>query len=415
MKPHADDQPDFIVNDTAIDAIETHQIAASGPSRLQLLGIGVVVAALGWLVITSGTGEDQTSAPTTDAPPPDTDPPDTDPPETAPEPVEPRVAGEPRVTGQLRNDQTFEVYEASPGVLCVTFPDNPPDEPSSDTCHLELESASGARVIDDVLVFGYLTADAESASIRYRSGQPSNSGIRLEANAGFFALPLRDDNAYRLQYRDRDYDIESEVPLVALRGGPSQSPADADRDNVPSAIAALSFSRRLDVVAEWTTFPEGPMVFSRQPTLLATAPGWGELLLLDLTGTRIERSTPVPSLRLSAQLSRPDAHYFLGEQVATPNQLAVDRDEVRFPVALVRIDRDTGEHLIRLFPQASTNEEPDISPIIGRPGWELGPELPTIDVTVIGGADDVVRLRTVDGESLPLDGATLLPIEQLSD
>lgn len=144
--------------------------------------------------------------------------------------------------------------------------------------------------------------------------------------------------------------------------------------------------------------------------MLATQPGWGEILLLDPTGTRIERSTPIPSLRLTAQLSRPEAHYFLGQQVATPNQMAVDRDELRFPVALVRIDRATGEHLIVLFPQASINDEPNIAPIVGRPGWEVGPQLPDIDVTAIGGVDGVIQLKATDGNPIQLDGATLQPL-----
>ncbi len=392
VDPEPDDLPPVLIDEAPTTELTTELVAPSR-SIVGLLGVGTVIVGLGWLVVTGGNDGVALPPTTTVASAPDIDP--------------PALTGDPAVAGVLQDGRTFEVSESSPGVLCVTFPDDPGN--AAETCHLELESASGAGVVDDLLVFGYLTAGAESASVRYRSGQSINDGVRVEQTAGFFALPLRSDDAYRLQYRTGDFDIESEVPLVALRGGPSQSPEAATRDDVPADVAALPFNLRVDVVAEWTDLSEGPMVWSRQPTLLATQPGWGELLRLDATGTLIERSTPIPSLRLTAQLARPDANYFLGEQVATPDQLAVDRQEMTFPVALVRIDRDTGEHLIRLFPQASTNDEPDTGPIIGRPGWVIGPELAEIDVSTIGGIDSDVRLRTADGNSIQLDGATLLP------
>lgn len=393
VQPERIDLEPVLIDETPATEL-TRDVVAPKRSFVGLVGGGAIMAALGWLVVTGGNDEIAVPPSTTVAPAPDSFP--------------PAVTEDPTVTGVLRDGRAFEVSESSPGVLCVTFPDNPGS--AAETCHLELESGSGAGVVDDLLVFGYLTAGAESASVRYRSGQSINDGIRIERDAGFFALPMRPNDAYRLQYRNADFSVESEVPLVALRGGPSQSPEAATRDDVPADIAALPFNRRVDVAAEWTDLSEGPMVWSRQPTLIATQPGWGELLLLDTTGTRIERSTPIPSLRLTAQLARPDANYFLGEQVATPDQVAVDRQEVTFPVALVRIDRDTGEYLVRLFPQASTNDEPDVRPIIGRPGWELGPELPEIDTSTIGGIDGDVRLRTTGGASIQLDGTTLLPV-----
>lgn len=397
------EQPEVILDSQAAHA---HEVVAPQRSPLAMAGIGIMIAALGWFVVTSGT--DGTSGDVA-LPPSTTARQAPTPPEPPPRPPLPPLADDPRVEGELRDGRAFEVYEASPGVLCVTFPEISSTE--LDTCHLELESASGAGVIEDFLVFGYLTAGAESASVRYRSGEPGNTGLRIEPIARFFALPLRFDDAYRLQYRDANFDVASEVPLVALRGGPSQSPEDAGRDNVPAEIAALSVAQRLSVSAEWTAFSEGPTVWSQQPTLLATQPGWGEIVLLDPTGTRIERSTPIPSVRLTAQLSRPDAHYFLGQQVATPNQMAVDRDEFRFPVALIRIDRDTGDHRIVLFPQASINDEPNIGPIAVRPNWEIGPQLPDIDESSIGGVDGEVQLRSTDGSSIQLDGVTLLPTQ----
>ena len=408
MIPDHDDDLSLIISETSdepenIGGGATHEVVAPGRSPLRLFGVGLVMAALGWLVISGGSTQETSRPPATTVP----EPAPTPPPSTSSAPTPARA---PRVAGALRDDRAFEVYESSPGVLCATIPDKPPATTSVDTCHLELESASGAGVIDELLVFGYLTAGAESASVRYRSGQPSNVGVRIEPAARFFALPLRADDAYRLQYRDSDYVVALEVPLVALRGGRSQSPEAAARDGVPDEIAALSFTQRLIIAAEWTTFAEGPVVWSRAPTLTATQPGWGEIVLLDPTGTRIERSTPVPSLRLTAQLSRPDALYFLGQQVATPDQMAVDREELRFPIAVVRIDRETGDHFVRLFPQASTNDEPDISPIIGRPRWDIGPELPTIDASSFGGIDDAIRLRATDGNSIQIDGTTLLPI-----
>jgi hypothetical protein len=375
---------------------ENHELIVERRSWLSSSVLALCIAGLVVLVISGGSADEEgdgEAAPIAPTTAPRTTP------ATTPEPLEPlEPFADPTIDGTLVDGTPFSVSEPDPGVLCAIIED-------VETCHLELITASGAAVVDDALVFGYLTPGATSASVRYRSGQSINDGVRIESDARFFALPLRPGAAYRLQYRNSDYEIETEVPLVALEGGPSQEPRAATRDEVPADIAALPFNRRVDVAAEWTDLSEGPMVWSRQPTLLATQPGWGELLRLDPTGTSIERSTPIPSIRLTAQVARSDANYYLGERV--PEQIAADRDEVNFPVAVIRIDRQTGEHVIRLFPQGSPDG--DISPVIGRTGWELGPELPPIDVSTIGGIEDDIRLRTTDGTSIQLDGTTLLP------
>lgn len=371
------------------------------PPRWLQLFAALVVAALALLVIRGGSTTDladpsvssSTFAPsTTEAPTPST----TDTSQADRGPFE-----EPSVRGQLADGTPFVVTETTPGVLCAVID-------QEETCHLELVTASGAGLIDDALVFGYLRPGTEFAAVRYRSTQTSSEGLEVEPDARFFALPLQASDAYRLQYRGDG--IQDEVPLVALEGGASQTPEAAVRDGVPLSIAERSFGDRVAVLAEWTGFAEGPIVWSRRPTAFTSEPSWGELLLLDPTGTQIERSTPLPSVRLTAQIAQPEALFFLGEQIATPDQIAVDRDEVRFPIVVVRIDRVTGEHLVRVFPQASTNAEPTIAPLVDRDAWELGPELPAVDPNRMGAVDGGIKIGLVDGASLLLDTSSLLPV-----
>lgn len=359
--------------------------------------VGLCVAGLVALLISGGSEPEAAPSETAPAVPSTTAPEITAPEITAPD------SGDPTVTGQLVNGEAFSVSEPNPGVLCATI-----DE--TETCHLELVTASGAGMVENALVFGYLPAGAASASIRYRSGPTSNAGVQLEPTARFFAVPLQSSDAYRLQYRDGDFEIEREEPLVAVRGGPSQTPEAAARDGVPDDIAAIGFDQRIAIAAEWTALPEGPVAWSTHPTLLATQPGWGELVLLDPSGTRIERSTPIPGVRLTAQLTQPEALFYLGQQLVGTRELSPASTETALPIVLIRIDRSTGDHLVRLFSQPSTNDEPDIQPIIGRAGWDVGPQLDPIDPTRIGAISGSIQLALADGSSMRLDASSLLPI-----
>lgn len=403
--PPPDDEIIFHFEDSlsSDEKEELHETVTENRSRLSSGVLIVAAGAIGLALVLSGRGgniDDSTAAPST-APSttaPTTTAPTTAAPATTVEPPSGPFAS-PSVEGALANGTPFVVTEPDPGVLCAVI-----DE--VETCHLELVTASGAGVVDDRLVFGYLRPGTASASIRYRTGQPSSSGIRIEPDARFFALPLRASDPYRLQYRDGDFEVEDEVALVARRGGPSQTPADAARDGIPADIAGLDFDRRVDVAAEWTAFIEGPLVWSQQPSAFPDHPGWGELLRLDDTGTEILHAVALPGIRLNSVLARPGVMYFLGQQIATPDQIAVDRGEVTFPIVLIRIDRTNEDHRVVLYPQTSADGA--VEPITQDPNWTIGPELPLIDPERLGGSDAELRLETPDG-TITIDATTLLP------
>lgn len=110
-------------------------------------------------------------------------------------------------------------------------------------------------------------------------------------------------------------------PTPAPTGGDaasaSQTAADADRDGVPAAVAALPFDERVSVpdspgTARIVT-DEGTWVVSelRDPGL-AGPNGYGEVLLLDSEGTRILRAFPSPGLVPAELLVTDDAVYCAG-------------------------------------------------------------------------------------------------------
>lgn len=380
------------------ETAENHELINGRRSWTTAVAVGLCIAGLAILVTRGEATEDTSNEGEVERPP-----------TTAPsaaefEAVKPTGSfPDPTLRGELEDGTPFTVTEPGPGVLCAVIE-------GAETCHLELVTASGPGIVSDALVFGYLSPGTTSATVRYRFTQPSNSGIRVEPNARFFAVPLRAPAPYRLQYLDADFAVDSEVPLVAWRGGSSQSPEAAFRDDVPAEIAALAFTSRVTVAAEWSAFAEGPMVWSRPPAGLSNQPLWTELLLLDTTGTRIERATPLPGIRLTAQLARADALYFLGQQLAAPMQPGPESDDAQFPIAVIRLDRATGEHLIRLFPHTTVTAAPTIPPIIDWPGWVLGPELNSIDPTRLGAVDDVIQIESLDAGTIRLDPDTLLPV-----
>lgn len=406
MRPIDDEPIDFdtsLVSPFAEAEVERQtEVVAPRRSALGLVGAVAVVIGLGWLVVNGGSDLDDGALP------PTTLPPTTLPSEPAPPPIAGPVVA-PRVEGQLRSGTPFEVYEQTPGVLCAVFPDGVGGDGSSEICHLELPSASGPAVIDGALVFGYLPPESASASLRYRTGNIGTEGVRLEPSARFFALPIRAQDPYRLQYRDDEFDVVEEIPLVALRGGPSQPPTDAARDGIPAEIAALPFNRRVAVLGEWTYAGRGPFAWSASSDE-GVAPGWSELLLLDDTGTEILRSTPLPGLQLRAHVSTDDALFLVGVQlpkgdsVSPEGAAVVDAD---LPVAVVRIEHDTGETLVRVYASSSRA-------VTDRPGWEPGPDGVSLSPDVIGATGRRLRLETStiegDGESIQLDQVTLLPL-----
>lgn len=387
------------------ETVENHESVGGQRSWVTIAALGMCIAGLAVSVILDGS-KSTTNGQSEGTPPAGTSTTvsRTTAATTEASTVESGPFADPLLSGELADGTPFTVTEPDPGVLCAVIDD-------VETCHLELVTASGPAIVSEALVFGYLSPGTASAAVRYRFTQPSNSGIRVDANARFFAVPLRAPSPYRLQYLDADFAVDSEVPLVAWRGGSSQSPEAAFRDDVPAEIAALAFTRRVTVGAEWSAFAEGPMVWSRPPAGLSNQPLWSEVLRLDTTGTVIERSTPLPGIVLTAQLARSDALYFLGQQLAAPAQPALESDDAQLPTVVIRLDRATGEHLVRLFPQSMVTAAPAIRPSIAWPGWVLGPELDSIDPTRLGAVDDLIQIELLDGGTTRLDPDSLLPVD----
>lgn len=404
------------------------ELIAPGRSFGGLILSALAVLGLAYVAITGGSGSDGSESDGSGS----DEPPSTTVPTSAPIStiVPAPMAGPgnpPRVEGTLRSGAPFEVFESSPGVLCAVFPDDATYPvhavPMADVarvdapefCHLELVTGSGAAVLDETLIFGYLRPGAASASLRYRTGGTGNDGIRVERSARFFALPIRADDPYRLQYRTEEFDLVEEAPLVPPRGGPSQTAADAAGDDVPPSIAQLPFNRRVDIIDEWSYSSNGPYAWSR-PELDDSTEGaadWAELLLLDDTGTEILHAVPLPNIELRARVSTDDALYVIGEQVEVRGGSAFDRGEIRLPVTVVRFDHRTGASFVRVFPQATVSSEPMVAAVAARDGWTTGPSGVEIRADSIAAANGVVLVEPfgAGGPLVALDPDTLLPLE----
>lgn len=320
----------------------------------------------------------------------------------------------PRIDGLLADGTPFIVTELVPGVLCAVIGEQTSDE----RCHHELVTASGAMTIDTQIIFGYLPGGASSAAIRYRTSDTSgNLGVRVEPNAGFFAVPIRSDDPYRLQYKTAALTNVREVPLVPVPAGASQSPEAATRDRVPAALAELPFIRRVTVIDEWTHLDEGPYATSRASQRLlepciddpafgpACAHTWYELLLLDPTGTVIERSTPLPGVRPTTFFEAEAAVYVMGRQLSTPAEAA--RAELPSPpIVIARVDRTSGESTVKVFPSKEANR-PELVASLTLPHWTFGPTLVgLLDNTMGVTADGYLTIPSTDG-IVELDAATL--------
>jgi hypothetical protein len=151
--------------------------------------------------------------------------------------------------------------------------------------------------------------------------------------------------------------------------GPSQGDADARRDRIVPAVAALPLAQRMNAVDEASS-DEGVWVLSRLPST-----AWGddmavgdttgvrgedwvhgfeyaELLLLDPERERVLRAYPLPVVPPSALLVQPDAVYCARQgDGALPDSM------------LCRVDRRTFGLTVRVFPHETT---PAQDP---RPGW----------------------------------------------
>lgn len=166
------------------------------------------------------------------------------------------------------------------------------------------------------------------------------------------------------------------VPIV---GEPSQSPADAERDRVVPALAALPTSLRVDPELTVPT-EEGLWVLSRpKPETMDLAPGcglggpdgvygrdiicvaeYGEVLLMDPTGERILRAYPLPGLP-PYHLVVTDAAVFCGRwgDGALPDSM------------LCRIDRTTLDWIVRVFPWYMESGFTELSEMYIPDNWTI--------------------------------------------
>jgi hypothetical protein len=141
--------------------------------------------------------------------------------------------------------------------------------------------------------------------------------------------------------------------LAPPKQPPSQSAADARRDGVLPAVAALPLSKRVHVIQRVPT-TQGMWVVSRMPANNQQALGrtsgvygrdfiatdeYGEILLMDAAGRRIIRAYPLPSVPPQSLLVRSDAVY------------CARQGDGGLPTSMLcRIDRSTLQAKVRLFP-----------------------------------------------------------------
>jgi hypothetical protein len=169
--------------------------------------------------------------------------------------------------------------------------------------------------------------------------------------------------------------------------GLSQSQADATRDGVQPAVAALALQMRIHQVpptagATKASTVEGVWLVSRPDPVAGAPAGYGELLLLDRSGERIRRAYPF--MGLTPQW-----------MVITQRAIFVGRHgDGGSPDAMIgRIDRTTGELEVRVVPdrqpvvtsltESDTTSRPGVWTIdsrnfladLGRPPQSIAPEL----------------------------------------
>lgn len=149
---------------------------------------------------------------------------------------------------------------------------------------------------------------------------------------------------------------------------PSQAPNAAARDGVLPAVAALPFADRVGVVAQEET-SEGIWAVSRMPGgpgTLGDTNGrygvdwvqraeYGELLLLDPTGSRILRAVPLPGVPPQTLVVHDTAVYCARQgDGGLPDSM------------LCRADRNGSGTAVRIFAAAG----PDPAPTVEVPGWQ---------------------------------------------
>lgn len=207
----------------------------------------------------------------------------------------------------------------------------------------------------------------------------------------------------------------STTTTAAVTEGPSQSPTDAARDGVVSAVAALPLTQRMVVQAS-AEASEGVWVLSRvapsaeqpgqgcrlgpeegqTPTDWICTTEYGEVLLLDSSRTRILRAYPLAGVPPQFLRLTDDALY-----CGRPGDGGLLPDSM-----VCRIDRQTFAPTIRIFPG-----QPDsvvVQPCFYPPAtWVIDDEF--LAVTDLAADASGVQARNPDGSWRTLDSLTLEP------
>jgi hypothetical protein len=193
-------------------------------------------------------------------------------------------------------------------------------------------------------------------------------------------------------------------------GGPSQSEQDARRDGVLVEVAALPFADRVRIIARQEA-REGVWPVSRvpgSPGVLGDPTGrygvdwvqrheYGELLLLDATGTRIVRSLPLPGVPAQALRVGDDAVYCARQgDGGLPNSM------------LCRADRNGPGSLVRVF----TSNGPEPTTPVERPGWERQPAPPDMDFSSLLVCPQGLCVRGADGQVLFHPATLVVPYDR---
>ncbi|MEZ5183665.1 MAG: hypothetical protein R2702_17585 [Acidimicrobiales bacterium] len=176
--------------------------------------------------------------------------------------------------------------------------------------------------------------------------------------------------------------------------GPSQSPAEAERDHVLGALARLPLAERAAPL-RWFDAREGTWAIVRSPD--EVAPTSGEVVLVDADGA-VVRAWPLPGLPPTWIHPTRDAIYAgrVGDGGAPDG-------------AIVRIDRETLKVEGRFLPAAfDGGKVPDL------PGWEVAPARPADAPLVRVGqeAASTEGLTLVDS-SIGLTAIDLAAVEEL--
>jgi hypothetical protein len=189
--------------------------------------------------------------------------------------------------------------------------------------------------------------------------------------------------------------------VTAAPGGPSQSSADAERDGVPTEIAALPYRTRVNATTS-VTVDDDRWVVSRPdrkaPIAAELAFEYGEVLRLD--GRTIVRAFPFQGTPPQHLAVTPDATY------------CARQGDGGLPDSMVcRIDRDTLDLSVRIFPSEIDSGFAERDPETLPDGWTVDDEELQVRKLIVD--DDGVWAQSTDESNWSkLDPDTLEIVER---